>query len=57
MPEQRLNRTLVSLAGAMLQDSGLFEQFWQDSIEIAYYIRNRASIGPNGKTIEEAYTV
>jgi hypothetical protein len=53
---ERLNRTLVTVARAMLQDAGLPEKFWQDAVETACYIRNRVPIGPNGVTPEEAYS-
>jgi hypothetical protein len=51
---ERLNRTLLSLARAMLQELGLPKQFWQDTIETVCSIENRTPIGPNGKTPEDA---
>lgn len=53
---ERLNRSLVTVARAMLQDAKLFATFWQDAIETACYLRNRIPIGPNGITPEEAYS-
>lgn len=45
---ERLNRTLVTIARAMLQDARLPEPFWEDAIVTACYIRNRTPIGPKG---------
>lgn len=53
---ERLNRTLVTVARAMLQDARLPEQFWQDAIATACYIRNRTPVGPKGITPVEAYS-
>jgi len=53
---ERLNRTLVTMARAMLQGAKLPEKFWEDAIITASYIRNRTPIGPNGMTPEEAYS-
>ena len=53
---ERLNRTLVTVARAMLQDAGLPERFWEDAIATACYIRNRIPVGPKGMTPEEAYS-
>jgi hypothetical protein len=53
---ERLNRILVTVGRAMLQDAGLPEPFWQDAIEAACYIRNRVPVGPKGMTPEEAYS-
>jgi hypothetical protein len=53
---ERLNRTLVTVARAMLQDAGLPERFWEDAVATACYIRNRLPIGPKGITPEEAYS-
>jgi hypothetical protein len=43
---ERLNRTLVAMAKAMLFTSGLPQMFWGFAIEAACYIRNRLSIRP-----------
>jgi hypothetical protein len=53
---ERLNRSLGEAARALLQDAGLPQKFWEDAIATACYIRNRAPIGPGGKTPEEAFT-
>jgi hypothetical protein len=53
---ERLNRTLVGMAKAMLLASGLPQKFWGFAIEAACYIRNRLPIGPGKITPEEAFT-
>jgi hypothetical protein len=53
---ERLNRSLVTVARAMLQGAGLPVRFWGDAVITACYLRNRTPIGPNGKTLEEAYS-
>ena len=53
---ERLNRTLITMAKAMLFDSGLPQRFWGEAVTTANYIRNRLAIGPNGMTPEEAFT-
>ena len=53
---ERLNRTLVTMSRAMLQDAKLPEAFWQNAVETACYLRNRVPVGPKGITPEEAYT-
>ena len=60
-PEQngvskRLNRSLITMARAMLLDSKLPTRFWGEAVTTACYIRNRTPIGPGGKTPEEAYS-
>jgi hypothetical protein len=53
---ERLNRTLVAMAKAMLFYSGLPQVFWGFAIEAACYIRNRLPIGPGKITPEQAFT-
>jgi len=53
---ERLNRTLVAMAKAMLFASGLPQMFWGFAIEAACYIRNRLPIGPGKITPEQAFT-
>jgi hypothetical protein len=53
---ERLNRTLVAMAKAMLFASGLPQKFWGFAIEAACYIRNRLPIGPGKITPEQAFT-
>ena len=53
---ERLNRTLVQLARAMLLDAGLPTWMWGYALEAACHIRNRMPIGPKGLTPEEAYS-
>ncbi len=53
---ERLNRTLVTMAKAMLFDSGLPQKFWAEAIATANYLRNRLPIGPDNITPEEAFT-
>jgi hypothetical protein len=53
---ERANRTLVSLARAMLIDSGLPYKFWGEAVKTACYLRNRTPSGPGGVTPEEAFT-
>ncbi len=44
------------MARAMLLDAKLPIRFWGDAALIASYLRNRTPIGPDGKTLEEAFT-
>jgi len=44
------------VARAMLLDAKLPVRFWGEAVLIASYLRNRTPIGPNGKTLEEAYS-
>jgi hypothetical protein len=53
---ERANRTLVSLARAMLIDSRLPYKFWGEAVKTACYLRNRTPSGPGGLTPEEAFT-
>lgn len=53
---ERLNRSLVSVARAMLADAQLPPELWGEAVMAASYIRNRTPIGPNGLTPEEAYS-
>jgi len=53
---ERLNRSLISVARAMLLDAKLPIRFWGEAVTTACYLRNRTPIGPEGKTPEEAYS-
>ena len=53
---ERLNRTLISLARAMLIDARLPYKLWGEAVKAACYIRNRTPIGPEGMTPEEAFS-
>src|SRR5579862_5767371 len=53
---ERLNRTLVTLARAMLINARLPYKFWGEAVKTACYLRNRIPIGPKGVTPEEAFT-
>ena len=53
---ERLNRTLVAIAKAMLFHSGLPQIFWGFAIEAACFIRNRLPIGPGKITPEQAFS-
>jgi hypothetical protein len=53
---ERLNRTLITLARAMLLASKLPLKFWADAATTVCYIRNRTPVGPEGKTPIEAFT-
>ncbi len=53
---ERLNRTLTTLAKAMLLEAGLPSLFWGEAVLTACYLRNRTPIGPEGKTPEEAFS-
>jgi hypothetical protein len=53
---ERLNRALVQIARGMLHDAHLPIKLWEEAIETACYLRNRAPIGPGGLTPEEAYS-
>ena len=53
---ERLNRSLVSAARAMINDACLPYELWGEAVMAASYLRNRTPIGPGGITPEEAYT-
>jgi hypothetical protein len=53
---ERLNRSLISVARAMLLDAKLPIRFWGEAVTTASYLRNRTPISPEGKTPEEAYS-
>lgn len=53
---ERLNRSLLALARAMLSGAKLPVQFWAHAVKTACYLRNRTPIGPKGMTPEEAYS-
>ena len=53
---ERLNRSLITVARAMLLDASLPIRFWGDAVITASYLRNRTPIGPGGITPEEAYS-
>jgi transposase InsO family protein len=53
---ERLNRTLISLARAMLIDAQLPYKLWGEAVQTACYIQNRTPIGLGGITPEEAFT-
>jgi hypothetical protein len=60
-PEQngvskQLNRTLISLARAMLINAQLPYKFWGEAVKTVCYIRNRTPIAPGALTLEEAFT-
>jgi hypothetical protein len=44
------------VARAILLDAKLPIRFWGEAVLIVSYLRNRTPIGPNGKTLEEAYS-
>jgi hypothetical protein len=51
-----LNRTLVTIAKALLFDAQLPPRFWGEAVNTANYLRNRLPIGPNGISPHEAFT-
>jgi hypothetical protein len=53
---ERLNRSLISVARAMLHDANLPIEFWPEAANTACYLRNRTPIGPGEITPEEAYS-
>ena len=53
---KRLNRTLITVSRAMILGTKLPLKFQQDITKIAYYIRNRTPVSPEGKTPIEAYS-
>jgi hypothetical protein len=53
---KRLNRSLISVARAILLDAKLPVQFWEEAVITAYYLRNWILIGPNRNTPEKAYS-
>ena len=53
---ERLNRSLIIMARAMLLDANLPIRLWGEAVNTASYLRNRTPIGPNDRTPEEAYT-
>lgn len=61
-PEQnrlanRMNRTIVERAKAMLFDAGLPKVYWAEAVATATYLINRSpAAGLKGKTPEEAWT-
>jgi hypothetical protein len=52
---ERLNRTLIQMAKAMLFQANLPQKFWGYAIEAACYIRNRLPISPGNVTPYEAF--
>jgi hypothetical protein len=53
---ERLNRSLITVARAMLQDAQLPAKFWAEAANTTCYLRNRTPIGPGDMTPEEAYS-
>jgi hypothetical protein len=53
---ERLNRTLITIAKALLFDAQLPPMFWGEAVNTANYLRNRLPIGPDGKSPHEAFT-
>jgi hypothetical protein len=53
---ERLNRTLITIAKALLFDARLPPKFWGEAANTANYLRNRLPIGPDSKTPQEAFT-
>jgi transposase InsO family protein len=55
---ERLNRTIVELARAMLEEKGLPKSLWEWAVVHAVYIRNRSPTKalPDGITPHEAFT-
>jgi hypothetical protein len=53
---ERLNRTLVKRARAMLKSSGLGKEFWAEAVNTANYVRNRTVSSIHGKTPIEVLT-
>ncbi len=52
---ERLNRSLFTVARAMLSDARLPIRFWGEAVATACYLRNRTPIGPEGKTPFQAF--
>jgi hypothetical protein len=53
---ERLNRTLITIAKALLFDARLPPKFWGEAVNTANYLRNRLPIGPDSKSPHEAFT-
>jgi hypothetical protein len=53
---ERLNRTLITVARAMILEAKLPLKFWAEAASTVCYIRNRTPVGPEGKTLLEAYS-
>jgi hypothetical protein len=53
---ERLNRTLIEKARAMLQGSSLSEEYWRKAVLTANYVRNRTDSQVHGKTPLELLT-
>lgn len=54
---ERMNRTLVETARALLHEAGLPPVFWAEAVNTAAYVRNRCSKRLlNGKVPEEIYS-
>jgi transposase InsO family protein len=53
---ERLNRTLITIAKALLFDAQLPPMFWGEAVNTANYLRNRLLIGPDSMSPHEAFT-
>jgi hypothetical protein len=53
---ERLNRTLVERARALLDSSGLEKKFWAEAVHTVNYLRNRTISRVHGKTPLEVLT-
>jgi transposase InsO family protein len=53
---ERLNRTLMEKARAMLSESGLDHRFWGEAVLTANFVRNRTGLTVHGKTPLEMLT-
>jgi transposase InsO family protein len=53
---ERLNRTLMEKARAMLQGSSLSDKYWGEAVLTASYVRNRTVVQVHGKTPLELLT-
>jgi hypothetical protein len=51
-----LNRTLITIARALLLGAKLLLKFWQEAVDTVCYIQNKTPVGPKKKTPEKAYT-
>ena len=52
---ERLTRTIMERANAILADAGLPSKFWADAVETASYIRNRSPAATRASTTHELF--
>ena len=53
---ERMNRTILEKARALLDHSGLPDEFWREAVKTAEYLRNRLPIKGRDKPPQELWT-